>query len=274
MTDTRAFAFGKNWQRFVAGALDEERIAEAEKSLKEFFGLPTLQGKTFIDIGCGSGLFSLAAHRLGAEKIVSIDVDPDSVRCTQKLRESAGNPSMWEVLESSILDRGSVERLGTFDIVYSWGVLHHTGAMWKAIESAMSLVKPGGLLYIAIYNKTDRMGFHPDGRFGSSAFWATEKSVYVHLPRIFQWLVDAVAMGSMILLYLLTLQNPLRKIREHRKLRGMSWAVDITDWLGGYPYEYATVEEISQFVEPRGFRLRRLKSPGGLLNNEFLFQKQ
>jgi len=273
MSDRPAFAFGKNWERFNALYLNADRVAEAKRSLVAFLQGQTLEGKTFVDIGCGSGLFSLAALELGAAKIVSVDVDPDSVACCVQLKESKGNPACWEVIEGSILDDALVDKLGTFDCVYSWGVLHHTGQMRRAIENATRLVAKHGLLYIAIYNKTDEWGFHPDGRFGSSAFWTKEKKMYVQLPGFLQRAIDYGAMGSMIVLYVLTLQNPMKKIRGHKQLRGMSWSIDIKDWLGGYPYESATAEEIFRMVHPLGFSLENLICNNGLLNNEFLFRR-
>ena len=54
------FTFGRNWQHFLR-LLNEERIQAAESSLKQMLELDHLQGKTFLDIGSGSGLFSLAS---------------------------------------------------------------------------------------------------------------------------------------------------------------------------------------------------------------------
>ncbi|MBI4618250.1 MAG: class I SAM-dependent methyltransferase [Planctomycetes bacterium] len=233
----------------------------------------SIVGKTFLDIGCGSGLFSLAAHRLGAARVLSIDVDPDSVRSSLCLREREGNPPGWEVRPGSILDPELVRSLGRFEIVYSWGVLHHTGRMWEGVENAASLVSAGGLLYIAIYNRADGFAFYDDGRFGPSSLWAVEKRLYSRLPSLLQDAVDWTAMSLMVLLYLATLQNPLKKIRSHAKLRGMSWRIDIKDWLGGWPYEYASVEEVFRFLSRKGFVLRNLKSTNGLRNNEYLFER-
>jgi len=237
-----------------------------------------LKGKTFLDIGCGSGLFSLAALRLEASKVVSFDVDPFSVRCAQALFQQEGSPANWEIFEGSILDESLIKSLikkhGLFDIVYSWGVLHHTGNMWKAIENALSFVNDNGLLYIAIYNKADGLAIYPDGRFGPSKFWEFEKKIYSRLPLFLQNLIDFGVMSFLIIAYLLTFNNPIRKIRNHKKeFRGMSWRIDIKDWLGGYPYEYATVSEIFRFVKGKGFSLVNLKNNNGLRNNEYLFKK-
>src|SRR5512145_1920359 len=78
------FEFGKNWRRFLEGVRDEQ-IVTAESSLKRMLEMDSLAGLSFLDIGSGSGLFSLAARRLGA-RVHSFDFDPNSVACTKELR--------------------------------------------------------------------------------------------------------------------------------------------------------------------------------------------
>ena len=79
------FEFGRNWLSFL-GSLTEERIAQAEDSLRDMLGSDAVKGKSFLDVGSGSGLFSLAAMRLGASKVHSFDYDEQSVECTKELK--------------------------------------------------------------------------------------------------------------------------------------------------------------------------------------------
>jgi 2-polyprenyl-6-hydroxyphenyl methylase/3-demethylubiquinone-9 3-methyltransferase len=176
MNNNLKFSFGKNWENFIKNYLNNERIDEAKKALTNFLGINSFNGKTFLDIGCGSGLHSFAAYKLKAKKIVSFDIDPFSVECTKYFFKIAGEPKNWKIYQGSILDKKFIQKLGKFDIVYSWGVLHHTGDMWNAIKNAASLVKKNGLFYIAIYNKVDAWGIWSDGRFGPSSFWQKEKN--------------------------------------------------------------------------------------------------
>jgi 2-polyprenyl-6-hydroxyphenyl methylase/3-demethylubiquinone-9 3-methyltransferase len=266
--------FGKNWQVFVKKHLNHERVEKAKESLIEFFQGNPVEGKSFLDIGCGSGLFSLAAYRLGASKVFSFDFDGLAVKCCEYLREREGNPENWTVKEGSILDDEFVKGLGKFDIVYCWGVLHHTGNMWKAMENTFSLVRENGLLYLAIYNRADSPGFYSDGRFGSSKFWLRIKRFYSHMPWVIQSFIDYTSIVVLFIIYLITFKNPFKKFKAYTSdPRGMPFMIIIKDWLGGYPYEFASVDEIFRFAKGHGFTLENIRTNTGLLNNEYLFKK-
>lgn len=260
MDNTKQFSFGKNWQRFIS-SLTEERIKNAEKSLTSFLDLPNLKGKTFLDIGCGSGLFSYAAYRLG-------DIDSFSVKCCEYLRRKAGNPGNWKVLQGSILDSEFLNTLGEFDIVYAWGVLHHTGRMWEAIKNSANLVKRGGFYYIAIYNRVD-------GLLGSK-FWLRIKKLYVSHPFIGKNILEPMYIALYFMGLIISGKNPINKIKNYSSNRGMNWRTDITDWLGGYPYEFATIEEVFKFIKNNFpyFELVNIKSTNRLGNNEYLFVRK
>jgi 2-polyprenyl-3-methyl-5-hydroxy-6-metoxy-1,4-benzoquinol methylase len=267
-----AFAFGRNWQDFLR-TFDDERVRIAEVSLTEFLGTTDLQGKSFLDIGCGSGLFSSAAFALRADRIVSFDVDPQSVACCRSLREKAGSPANWTVLEGSVLDGDFMAGLGTFDVVYSWGVLHHTGSMWQAVERAAALVKPQGYYYIALYSKIL-------GRNGSASwihgFWLGVKRFYNAHPLVAKSVMLPLAMSAYLAMVAAKGENPMRHVRRYKSHRGMSWKTDAIDWLGGYPYEFATVEEVFRFVKNTfpEFNLVNLKVTGGRGLNWYLFRRE
>jgi 2-polyprenyl-3-methyl-5-hydroxy-6-metoxy-1,4-benzoquinol methylase len=263
------FEFGANWQKFLA-LLDDARIAEAESSLKKMLEVESLQGRTFLDIGSGSGLFSLAARRLGA-RVHSFDYDPQSVACTRELRRRYfADDADWQVEQGSALDENFVRSLGEFDVVYSWGVLHHTGEMWRALANAALPVAAGGKLFVAIYNDTGTQARR----------WKWIKRKYNELPRPlrapFAVAVSAPEEGKAMLRALLKLrpQEYVRTWTEYSRKRGMSHWRDIIDWVGGHPYEFASPEEIFDFYRARGFQLVKMHCGGvGLGCNEFVFVK-
>jgi 2-polyprenyl-6-hydroxyphenyl methylase/3-demethylubiquinone-9 3-methyltransferase len=266
--DNGRFGFGKNWQQFLR-VLDEERIREAEKSLSDMLQVKDLAGKSFLDIGSGSGLFSLAAMRLGATRVYSLDYDPQSVACAHELKgRFFPAASHWTVGRGDALDNNYLAGLGTYDVVYSWGVLHHTGNMWQALKNVLPLVADGGKLFIAIYNDAGK----------KSRRWRTLKKMYnsaafyrIALPAIF---IPLNVVRSLVR-DLSGLKNPLTRYRVYKKDRGMSMMRDWIDWIGGWPYEFATASEVSDFCKSRGFEVLTCVNRSGwvLGNNEFVFAR-
>ena len=260
------FEFGKNWTGFLR-SLSEERIAVAQKSISEALEIETLDAKSFLDIGSGSGIFSLAARRLGA-RVHSFDYDPNSVNCTRELkRRFFSEDSQWTIEQGSALDAGYLRSLGKFDVVYSWGVLHHTGDMWTALDNVARSVADGGFLFISLYNDQG----------GASRRWKRIKQLYNRLPRGLRFLV---ILPSFVVLWWRRLAKdafrgqPFHSIREYQHARGMSIWRDLIDWVGGYPFEVSTPGQVFDFCRARGFILTRLHTCGGSLGcNEFVFQK-
>jgi 2-polyprenyl-3-methyl-5-hydroxy-6-metoxy-1,4-benzoquinol methylase len=264
------FRFGDNWQRFLS-QISDNTIEQAQASLSTRLGKESLAGSSFLDAGCGSGLFSLAARRLGAQ-VHSFDYDPHSVACTQQLKaRHAENDTQWTIERGSLLDTtylNSIRGGAGFDCVYSWGVLHHTGAMWQALSNLLPLVKPEGLLYIALYNDQGAV----------SRGWTLIKKIYCRLPVALQPLLSLpifLALWSTRLLVDGLQGHPLRRIlnySDHK--RGMRIWRDHIDWIGGYPFEVARVDQVFNFLRERGFSLQRLHCVGvGMGCNEFVFRR-
>lgn len=263
----KRFEFGKNWSKFL-DHLSEEHIITAETSLRSMLELPNLAGMRFLDVGSGSGLFSLAARRLGAQ-VHSFDYDPQSVACTKELRRRYfGNDPQWRVEQQSVLDKDYMASIGVFDVVYSWGVLHHTGQMWQALEYVQRPVASGGLLFIAIYND---MG-------SQSVRWRRVKQVYNKLPPVLRIPYTVICASQLEIKALLSSVANGRP-RDYFKrwgpihYRGMGHWRDLVDWIGGYPYEAAKPDEIFEYFRNQGFGLRRLKCGSGMGCNEFVFKR-
>lgn len=258
----KRFEFGKNWAAFLS-TLDDDRIHIAENSLKEMLAVTDLTGKTFLDAGSGSGLFSLSARRLGA-RVVSFDYDPSSVACAAELRSRySPDDSEWDVKQGSVLDKSFLGSLGEFDVVYSWGVLHHTGSMWEALDNAGSLVKRDGSLFISIYNDQGKI----------SKMWWKIKKLYCSSV-IGKLLVCSIFFPYFflraIMVSVITGENTFA---TYKKNRGMSVIHDWYDWLGGFPFEVASVEEIFHFYTAKGFRLSNIVTTNSLGTNQFVFIK-
>tara|TARA_B100000212_G_scaffold330620_1_gene297025 strand:+ start:492 stop:1325 length:834 start_codon:yes stop_codon:yes gene_type:complete len=269
VTQGTRFEFGKNWSQFLR-LLNEDRIKLAEKSLLRLLEVDTLENKTFLDIGSGSGLYSLAARRLGA-RVHSFDYDSQSVSCTTELKSRYfPEDEDWVIESGDALDQKYLKNLGKFDVVYSWGVLHHTGDMWSALHNASEMVQQNGFFYVSIYNDQG----------GPSRRILRIKKMYNLIPNGFKWII------WMPMLIKLWWRNTLRDLIKDGKLfstwrnyaqveaRGMSAFTDLIDWVGGLPFEVAKPEEIFDFFAERNFVLKRLKTCGGGIGcNEFVFKK-
>ncbi len=254
----RVFDFGANWQAFSQQHVNEVRLATAEQSLKALLQRPNLTGSTFLDVGCGSGLFSIAAQRLGASKVIGVDINPRCIEVSKQNQTHLTPHKPIEFHQASALSPESLAGLGQFDVVYAWGSLHHTGSMWQAIDNVSCLVAPGGTLVLGIYKKHI-----------TSPVWKAIKWLYNQVPSVVQRMMAVFFAGIIyIAKFLVTRANPLTKER------GMDFWYDVIDWVGGYPYEYASVQEIGRFVSKHGFVLLRAipdSVPTGI--TEFVFSK-
>ena len=268
VTAGRRFSFGRNWASFLK-RLNQARIAEAEKNLIEFLGEKSLDGRSFLDVGSGSGLSSLAARRLGA-MVTSFDYDGESVACTEELRRRylPDDPS-WIIEQGSVLDTEYLAGLGQFDIVYSWGVLHHTGAMWQAMANIKTMVKTGGLLFIAIYNdcgEVSRSWLERKRRYNAlPQILRPLYAIYVWMPHELRSLAGSMRSGE--------LRTYIRELTSASSGRGMSWLHDVIDWVGGYPYEYASVKDITDFYRRDGFEPVKIRENSSYGCHQLVFKR-
>lgn len=244
MVDKITFSFGRNWKDYVQ-TIDDQNIKGAQDDIVEWLGEENVRGKNILDIGSGSGIHSFCFYQLGASKIFSFDYDQNSVDATLSFRERVGNPAQWTVTQGSVLDPSFLKNIEKADLVYSWGVLHHTGDMWNAIRNAAGFVKDGGYFFISIYAKGPNYPNHlalkrkfneksPIGKFGMIWSYIFKRIIWKRVKK---------------------LKNPFTW--NEKKARGMTVYHDVVDWLGGLPYEVATEDELSAFLLPLGFKIEK-----------------
>ena len=260
------FEFGKNWTDFVQKHFDESKLEVATAHMLGFLEMDDLKHNTFLDIGCGSGLHSYAAWRSGAEQVVSFDYDENSAAATRMLRRYADDPENWTVTTGSVLDESFIGGLGTFDIVYSWGVLHHTGEQWRALRNAARCRKPDGKMYIALYTSDAFVDPPPEfwldvkRRYNESS-WAGKRFLELWYIWRFETGLSPAAWWRLV-----------KKIHDYKKNRGMSYFTDIRDWLGGWPMEFSSISEVKGFVSNElGLKVTKLSA--GHANTEYLIER-
>lgn len=252
-----AFTFGENWLAY-SRTLDAARVDSATASVADLLGVADLTARTVVDVGAGSGLFSLAALRLGAQRVLALDLDPN---CLEAVRQNAarfltpGQRARLDVQPADVLRAGSLPT-GQFDVVYAWGSLHHTGALWTAIRHVAPLCAPGGQLALAIYNKT-----------WFSRHWLTIKQTYRAVPAPVRVMMVAGLSAPRYLARLLRGRHPSRVDR------GMSVWYDSTDWLGGLPYEAATVDDVTARLHSMGYTVERVLPTRRHGCNQFVFRR-
>jgi 2-polyprenyl-6-hydroxyphenyl methylase/3-demethylubiquinone-9 3-methyltransferase len=252
------FDFGANWDAFSDRLIDEGRLRIAMESLQTLLQRESLHGASVADVGCGSGLFSIAASKLGAERVIGLDINPLCIEVSSRNTARLAPSAALSFHRASVLSPAELAPFGTFDLVYAWGSLHHTGAMWEAIRNVTRMVAPGGTLVLAIYNE-----------HATSPFWRVIKRTYNRVPRVPKTMMAAVAAAVIFVAKaVVTRRNPLEKER------GMSFWYDVVDWVGGYPYEYASRSRVEQFIASAGFAITRFvqaQVPTGC--NEYVFRR-
>jgi 2-polyprenyl-6-hydroxyphenyl methylase/3-demethylubiquinone-9 3-methyltransferase len=258
------FGFGQNWSAFNRQS-SNEALASAIASITQIVGKTDLTNFEVLDAGSGSGLFSQAFRALGAE-VVSFDYDEESVAATASRRGAMPSTDSWKIVQGSLLDRQFMEKLGQFEIVYCWGVAHHTGDMWTALDLLGQRVRLGGLLVVSIYNDQGK----PSRR------WLRVKQLYNrHIwLRYFLLAATFIRLWGVKFLQDLIAGRPLHSWRRYApSSRGMSAWHDLVDWTGGLPFEVAKPETVLEFYLKRGFVLRRLATnAGGIGCNEYVMR--
>lgn len=258
------FWFGRNWHGFIKRNFSEERAETAKNKILGFMGRTSLKELDMLDIGCGSGLHSYAAWKAGARRVHSFDYDENSVSAAKLLWEIAGKPANWTIERGDALDKKYMDSLGKWNFVYSWGVLHHTGAMWEAVRNAQACVTEGGQFYIALYASD----VQPEAEM-----WLRVKQAYVKSGWLGRrgwelWYVWNHILGRRIT----RLPTLFHRMYTYKVNRGMDLFTDIRDWLGGWPMEFAADQDTVNLLEREcGFTLRNIST--GEACSEFLFER-
>ena len=269
------FSFGSNWNEFIDNSITnksfDRKLKYCINHLSNTFS-KSIDKKIFIDIGCGSGLFSLAAIKLNASKVLSFDFDLNSVNTTNKLLSLKGvdkekanslqHDIRNEIILSNYLNAEQSKKIQKF--IYCAGVVHHTGNVYLSMDNVSKLANnKNDEIFISIYNKIPVLTF----------LWWLEKKIYINVG-IWRRLALFIWLFAWSSYWILKLQNPIKNIQRYGDNdRGMSFLTDAKDWLGGYPYEPLYKEDVIAFFKKRNFELINFNRGGNWGLNDYLFKK-
>ena len=267
MNKIKYFDFGENWSNYLHD-VDDDRVSLAMKNINDALGDNFIRDKSFLDIGCGSGIHSLAALKLNAKYVKSFDINKKNIINTKKIISKFWEKNNYDVEVMNILEANDYSI--KYDIVYSWGVLHHTGEMNIAIKNSINYCKKNSILFIALYEKTIYC-----------KMWRMIKKFYNNTNRINQFLLLNFYNILKIFGLLITLKNPYLYVKNYRSNRGMSFIYDQIDWIGGYPYESINKTELLKIIGSDFKLLQYKRAKTGLFRSilgtgcsEYVFKKK
>lgn len=149
-TENYAGSFGFQWQRYDRTQLDNEVCQVSERDFARKTGLTReqLQGKVVLDVGCGMGRFAEVATRWGA-RVVGIDLSAAAEVAARNLGDREFMAVQADVFALPFAP-------GSFDFIYSIGVLHHTPNCEQSVKTLPQYLKPGGVLAVWLYSGYNR----------------------------------------------------------------------------------------------------------------------
>ncbi|MGB8953166.1 MAG: methyltransferase domain-containing protein [Candidatus Aminicenantales bacterium] len=227
--------------------------AASEKHWGLFYSAEEVKGRTVLDAGCGTGIFSIIFARNGAEKVVGIDISPGSLQTAQSLKEKFGLRNA-EFRKQDMLKLPFGEE--TFDIVWAWGTVHHTTDPFGAIEELTKVLRTGGSLLLAVYRRTKLTFIHEAIR---KTLVRTPRKTWTALSKIL-----AFFLGPVVFFF-----KKREKSRKGEKLEEL-----ILDWYFVPIRHYYTSEEIESFLKSRGLAVEKFLPASGRFNStsNFIFK--
>jgi ubiquinone/menaquinone biosynthesis C-methylase UbiE len=233
-----------------------EYIPEYEASEKHweiFYAAEEVQGKSILDAGCGTGIFSIIFANKGADQVTGIDISEGSLHTAQSLKEKFGLKNA-EFEKQDMLALPFPDR--SFDIVWAWGTVHHTTDPFKAIDELIRVLKPSGSILLAIYKRTRLTFIHEIIR-----------KILVRTPRK-TWKVLAKIL-AIFLSPVIFLLKKREKSRKGEKLEEL-----IIDWYFVPIRHYYKPGEIKNYLEERGFSVEKFLPASGRFDStsNFIFK--
>lgn len=140
--------FSREWfdeidARFVDAA---RHFAHDERPFGRIIPFDAITGKKVLEIGCGMGLHTELMARAGAE-VTALDISPKSVAATKARLALKGLTADVREVDAETLDIQN-----EYDLIWSWGVIHHSSRTGRVLRNLYGALKPGAQLRFMVYS--------------------------------------------------------------------------------------------------------------------------
>lgn len=156
------------WKNFNKETLTKESYHLVKNRIPEAIINNSIKNHRVLDMGCGSGRYSIALSLLGAKEVIGVDYQAKAFTAAQEYCEE--NTLNVKFFESNILDLPFDDE--SFDFIFSNGVLHHTSSIEKGISELNRVLKKHGTAFLYIYGS-------------GGIFWTTRqcmRRIFKHIP--------------------------------------------------------------------------------------------
>jgi ubiquinone/menaquinone biosynthesis C-methylase UbiE len=225
----------------------------SENHWKMFYTPDEVKGKSVLDAGCGTGIFSIIFANNGAARVKGIDISEGSLETGRSLKEKFGLENIEFVKEDMLRLPFKDEE---FDIVWAWGTVHHTTDPLAAITELMRVLKRGGSLFLAVYKRTRLTFIHEIIR---RTLVRTPRRMWTFLSKVMAFFLAPVVFFF----------KKREKSRKGEKLEEL-----ILDWYFVPIRHYYRPKEIQTFLEDRGFVIEKHLAASGRFDSSsnFIFK--
>jgi ubiquinone/menaquinone biosynthesis C-methylase UbiE len=228
-------------------------VEASENHWKIFYSGEEVKGKSVLDAGCGTGIFSIIFATNGAGRVTGIDISEGSLQTARGLKKKFN-------LENADFQKQDMLALPfsdeSFDIVWAWGTVHHTTDPFRAITELLRILKPSGSILLAVYKRTRLTFLHEIIR---KTLLRAPRKTWKGLARVMAFFLSPV----------IFLFKKREKSRRGEKLEEL-----IIDWYFVPIRHYYKPEEIRGFLEERGLVIEKYLPASGRFDStsNFIFK--
>ena len=224
--------FGKLWKERMKNNFLDSRKVLLDSFIKNNFDLNFLKGKNVLDMGCGSGRFTLALASMGVKKAVGVDLGSEGIEIAKR-NAKINNIKNARFIRASVLDLPFKDE--SFDFVFCKGVLHHTGNFNKGMQEYYRVMTKNGKGFLYLYGN-------------GGIFWNSRKKmreVMKSIPVEYTMkILDLIGMPSKRTIFVDSWYVPIEEHMKSRSVEKLMYKLgfkDIKRWKKGRKIELESI---------------------------------